>query len=574
MDFLTKRNDFKFSKLITLSTKLNVKNITLNNDNIQNLKLDFSSWPSVQTKYSKILVNNLSMLLPGNTEIITNGIISNSTVPTYRGEINVISQNPKEYMDWRFNKKMSEEFNNSTVSIKSDIVLMPYVFQLYNTQFASKNTQFISSLLALNYPGKDKLQLYAKISADNINLDDFDVDDKFDDIIYTLYSSDYDSSGEKFDQNTNNLNFLRNQKGFKNITLEVGKLIFKKQPFHNTHVNIDLSKDKLKIDHVNIKHKFGKYSGTFLLNLPGLKQSIEVDLYFTELHDQFLYLILPKQEKFYQRYKSELASVGKEKTNVSDINFFSIGNFNGNFNCVVDKLYFKDILFNKFLLKGEVKDRDINFKNISVSGFNGEIKANGYISTIRPVIMMKLGVGLGNVDPSLILEKLLNYKNYSGYVTTKGIFSSKGVNYEEIKQNLGGTLNIIGKNIVYNGLGLDELADLPQLKTNLDYKLKRLNYYSRYGETKFNDVSGIINIENYLAQITNLKLDNDRLTGLSSLVYSFLDNSLSANSKFSFIPTQNSSPIVIDITNSGTLAKTKTTINISELENYLRKNSD
>jgi hypothetical protein len=100
--------------------------------------------------------------------------------------------------------------------------------------------------------------------------------------------------------------------------------------------------------------------------------------------------------------------VGKKKINVSDINFFSIGNFNGNFNCVIDKLYFKDILFNKFLLKGEVQDRDINFKNISASGFNREIKANGYISTIRPVVMMKFGVGLGNVDPSLILEKLLN----------------------------------------------------------------------------------------------------------------------------------------------------------------------
>ena len=78
-------------------------------------------------------------------------------------------------------------------------------------------------------------------------------------------------------------------------------------------------------------------------------------------------------------------------------------------------------------------------------------------------------------------------------------------------------------------------------------------------------MSGTINIKNYLAQITNFKLDNDRLTGLNSLVYSFLDNSLSANSKFSFIPTQNSSPIVIDITNSGTLANTRTTVNVAEL---------
>ena len=574
LNFLTKRNDFKFSKLIALSTNVNVKDIILNNDNIQNLKLDFSSWPSVQTKHRKILVNNFSMLLPGNTKIATDGIISHSTVPIYRGEINFTSQNPKEFINWRYNHKMPKEFNNSSVSIKSDVVVMPYVFRLYNTQFASKNTQFLSSFLALNYPGENKLQLYTKVSADNINLDDFDINDKFDDIIYTLYSSDYDNSGEKFDQNTNNLNFLRNQKGFKNLTLEVEKLIFKKQLFHNTHVNIDLSKDKLKIDHVNVKHKFGKYSGTFLLNLPGLKPSIEMDLYFTELYDQFLYLILPKQEKFYQRYKDELSSIGRKKPDISDINFYSIGNFNGNFNFAVDRLYLKDILLNNFLLKGEIKDRDINFTNISANGFNGEIKANGYISTIRPVIIMESGVGLGNVDPSLVLEKLLNYKNYSGYVTATGLFSSKGSNYEEIKQNFNGTLNITGKNIIYSGLGLDELANLPQLKTNLDYKLKRLSYYSRYGETKFNDVSGTINIKDYLAQITNLKLNNNRLTGLNNLVYSFLDNSLSANSKFSFIPIQNSSPIVIGITNSGTLAKTKTIIDISELENYLRKSSN
>ena len=71
----------------------------------------------------------------------------------------------------------------------------------------------------------------------------------------------------------------------------------------------------------------------------------------------------------------------------------------------------------------------------------------------------------------------------------------------------------------------------------------------------------------------NLKLTNERLTGLLNLVYSFSDNSLNANSKFSFIPVRNSNPITIDIINSGTLVDTKAAVDVSALENYLRKNS-
>ena len=57
----------------------------------------------------------------------------------------------------------------------------------------------------------------------------FNFDNKFDDIMYVLYKSDFDNSGEKLDQNTNNLNFLRTQRGYKNLTLEVDNLIFKNQ---------------------------------------------------------------------------------------------------------------------------------------------------------------------------------------------------------------------------------------------------------------------------------------------------------------------------------------------------------
>ena len=339
-------------------------------------------------------------------------------------------------------------------------------------------------------------------------------------------------------------------------------------------INLDISKDRLKVDHVNIKHKYGKYSGHFILSLPGIKPLIDTDFNFTELHDKFLYLLFPSQEKFSKRYKKELLKVGQNKEKISDINFYSLRNFDGNFRFNINKFFIKDFEFDNFALAGSIENQGINFDNISAEAFNGEVKANGDISMLRPIYSMQLGLGLGNINPSLLLNKLIHYENNSGYMSASGVFLSKGINLEEIRQNLTGSVNIEGRNIQYNGLGLVELADIPQLQTNLDYKLKRLNYYSRYGETQFDNVSGTINIKNSIAKMINLKLTNERLTGLLNLVYSFSEDALDANSKFSFIPVKNSSPIAIDIANSGTLANTKTVVDVSALENYLRTNSN
>lgn len=573
LDFLTKRREFEFSTFITSSTNLNIGKITLNNKFINDFKLEFSSWPSITKNNQKILLNNLSMVFPGNTKFITHGIISNSTVPIFRGQLLFTSESPKDLIEWKYDNKITEQINNSPISIKSDIVLMPYILQLYHTQVVSKSTQLMSSILALNYPGKNKMQLYTKISADSLNLDDLNFDNKFNDIMYVLYKSDFDNSGKKLDQNTDNLNFLRTQRGYKNLTLEVDKLIFKNQPFFNTLINLDISNDKLKVDHVNIQHEYGRYSGHFLLSLPGIKPSVQVDLNFTELHDKFLPLLFPSQEELRKRYESELSQTGENLEKISDLNFYSLKNFDSDFRFSVDKLYLKDLELDNFIVAGNIQNQAINLKNIGAQAFNGSIKANGNISMQRPVYSIQLGLGLTNVNPSLLLNNFLGYNNNNGYMSASGILSSKGIDSEEIKQNFTGSINIEGKDIEYNGLGLVELANLPQLQTDLDYKLERLNYYSQYGKTQFNDVSGTIDIKDSIAQIMNLKLSNERLTGLLNLIYSFSDDSLNTNSKFSFIPVTNSDPITLDITSSGTLTNTKTIINVSALENYLRKNT-
>ena len=56
-------------------------------------------------------------------------------------------------------------------------------------------------------------------------------------------------------------------------------------------------------------------------------------------------------------------------------------------------------------MTGNIQNQENNFKNIGAQAFNGNIKANGNISMQRPVYSVQLGLGLSNVNPSLLLNK-------------------------------------------------------------------------------------------------------------------------------------------------------------------------
>jgi hypothetical protein len=215
-------------------------------------------------------------------------------------------------------------------------------------------------------------------------------------------------------------------------------------------------------------------------------------------------------------------------------------------------------------------DGGVNVSNFSAKGFNGNIKANGSISTSRPIFAMQFGIGLNNIDPSLLLSYLTNTDNNSGYLSASGTLSTKGMTRADFINNLNGNFQIQAKDINHNGFDLVELVNLAQLNTTYDEKMKQLDYYSKYGNTNFSNVSGALVMTNGIVNLSNITLVNPKANGSLNLVYSFLDHSLSANSKFAFLPKANATPIVINVNGSGDISNLQMNIDTSLLEQYLR----
>jgi hypothetical protein len=575
LNFLTTKTDLDFSKFITSSVNLNIAKLLYKQGDINNFILNFDIWSSTTPRRTKVLLNNLSMTLPGDSKFNTYGILYNVIVPTFKGQMSFTSAKPKEFLLWQYKSDFSEndKVYNSPILAQSGVTLMPYVFQLNGVQVASQNTQVLADVLTLNYPNNKNSQCYTDVVADNVNLDDFGLNDKFDDLIYILYSTDFNNSEKDFIQQTNNLNFLRSQNGSKSFYIEVNNLTFKNELFHNITVDVDLSRNYLRLDHLRVEHDLLKYTGEVKLHSSNIKPKLDINLNFSKFDNKLIDTILPSQTSLKKRYQEAISNKeqDKQQSAISDINFYGINNFNGKFNIHIDKFYSEDTEFDDVLVNGNLVDGGVNIKNISAKGFNGDIKATGSISTSRPIFAAQCGIGLSNIDPSLLMSYLTDTDNNSGYLSASGTLSTKGMSKNDFTNNMNGSFQLQAKDIKYNGFDLVELANLPQLNATYDEKMKQLNYYSKYGQTNFSDVSGALTITNGVANLSNITLTNDRANGSLNLVYSLLDNSLSANSKFSFFPKANATPVVINLSSSGDITNAQTVIDTTELEQCLRK---
>ena len=573
LDFITTKRNLAFTKFVTTSANLHINKLFYKQDNIDNFKLNFSFWPSQKPNRRKILINNLSMVLPGSSKFEIYGVMLNDQVPIFRGQTSFISNKPKDLLLWYYKNPPPNKLENTPIIVKSGIIFMPYVLQLHDIQLASKNINMLVDVLALNYPGPSDLQIYTEIIANKINLDHLNLDDKLNDLIYILYSSDFDNSGKAFSKKTDNLNFIRSQKGFKNFTVETKELTINDQLFYGFNVNIDINNHYLRLDHLHADSRLASYTGSIQLDLFNMKPTLDVNLVFSKLDSKLFKIMLPTQTTLKERYQKQL-SLQEDKNNatkIGDINFYGINNFNGKFNITMDKLYTKDVDFNNVQLLGSIVNGGIKIDNINAQGFNGNIKVTGNISTLRPVFSLECGVGLDNINPSLLLNYLINNNNNVGYMSSSGVLSSKGANREDFIKNLNGQFRIQGKNIKYNNFGILELIELPQLEIPYNEKLKRLNYYKRYGESQFDDVTGDLIIRNGIAETLSMQLNNKRTSDLLNFIYSFIDNSLSGNAKFSFIPKEGEKSILINVHSTGDVSKAQVKVDTSDLEQYLKK---
>ena len=116
---------------------------------------------------------------------------------------------------------------------------------------------------------------------------------------------------------------------------------------------------------------------------------------------------------------------------IDSINLFGINNFTGNFNFNVDKFLGDKFELDDVNLSGAFDNGNLHVKNFSADGLNGNIKSNGYISTLRPIYNIKFALGFSDINPNYIFKNILAINNNSGYMSASGSFKTRGANKKD-----------------------------------------------------------------------------------------------------------------------------------------------
>ncbi|WHQ47044.1 MAG: hypothetical protein MTP17_01590 [Candidatus Midichloria sp.] len=132
-----------------------------------------------------------------------------------------------------------------------------------------------------------------------------------------------------------------------------------------------------------------------------------------------------------------------------------------------------------------------------------------------------------------------------------------------------GKVNIIGKNIKWNGSDLDEIIKAPDLTLSASNKISRINYHSNYGSSFFSNMKGSIDIKGSLLNFNNVKLSNNRISGAMAAMYDASSQPLILFAKHSFIPIGVNSPVTFNVKSIGQMPKLNTEFDITQLIHFI-----
>ena len=570
-NYILKNRDFSIPKNVSSSINIEIENIKLFQDYIKNFKLDIN----IFTK--KAFLNDLSFTMPGMSVAKVNGIVTTNRVrPKFDGELIFVSKVLPEFTNWLHIIPLQNDQYNSLM-LKSDISILPHILELNNIKFASNNLRMLGKVI-ISEDSSHKLNTNAFVNINALNLKSIGLNELFYNILKTLYITDLDKTGYTFTKLTNDFHPLRKLNAVYNINVNINKLNLQNQLLNNFFTSITAKQNALKIHHFELENNSNKIAGDleFLLLAfkPYLKTNLQLDTFNVETFKNIFPMKKLNEDLMYyidnnDFYKKKIADKEIIPTN---INLFGINNIDGELHTTINNLILYNNILQNFKLYTTLNDGVIKIDNLQSEVFGGEVALTGNITAMQPIIYIDLAASTYNINPNPLFYTIFKKEKIGGYTSMSGIFNTSGADWSTLKEKLTGKIRILGKNITWNGFNTAKIIQASDSTTNsYEDDLKILNYYSQYGTSFFDSISGDIQIKDQIATIPNLMIKTNRATGSFAANYYISNDKLDSIANFSFIPIGSQSPLLFSFVTTGNMQNPDTKFEGKNIISYLRQ---
>jgi hypothetical protein len=563
---------FDFDLPHSLFGKINIafKEVILNKQEIKNIDL------LSNLVESKVVVSELAMELPGASNIKISGVISHNEVrPKFDGAVNLEIKDYKNFRNWiNIGFDDLNILNSQQLSLSSNMVIMPRNLRLSHLKINSGNLSAFAKV-AFKYIGENKLSTNAVIRINEIDGDAIGVSKLTDNFIANLYGSDFEKTGIKFYEITDDFKWVRDFPISLNLKLIIEKFKYRDMLFPNFYVESHMSPNNFSIDELSLNTEQAQVSGKISLATSDIIPKLSVDLTANKISAGFIEKIMPKQELLISRQKQFLSNTpdAAATTIVGGANFYGIHNIIGDFKIKANDYLSPTMPLKNFNLMAESQDGIIKIDYVNADAFQGKLDLSGNLVIASSIPVYSLTFSLTNAKLLNLLKYYGEYDKLNGYVSLSGSLVTKGAEMDTIFSNLSASANVLGKNISWDGFDIGEIVRLGDGKSPFNEKLDKFKHFSQNGQSIFEDLSGSVKVSGGIASLNDFKFSNTRISGAYAARVDLKNKLINSFTRINFIPYGRSATMTIDIAGSGSLNAFTPTITAANYMRFLQDNS-
>jgi len=578
LSYLVNTFDFSLDDSLSAMIGINIKEIALNGDKITDIKGSMDIFNGI------MLIDSISANFPGSGKASFDGKVTHNTIrPQLNGQMKLQIPDFKNFASWADIKdKRIADMKHLVAAL--DLDLIPNHLIMDNIKAALGDVKFVGKIIAHDDTNTN-LSFDASLRFNQLNLDDLQITDEVDGLLYNLFVSDFDKTGEKFSAFTRDLRWLRTWKHRLNLELTVDEVVLKKQSLDNVYMSMELMSNNLLINRISVDSDNMTFHGNLNMTMPLFRPYIAGKIIFDKLDVTKAALLLPDFSTYRKAYRDSLtatfaATPAKDPVEEQDrknalelstyeFNFLGATNYDADLDLEINNIASQTpiaaLTFHANLLNGV-----INIKNISAQAFDGAVEGNASIVAITSVPYFNAAFALINVQPGKIYNFITGYpKNMDGYLSASVQIAARGMNSDGLYNNLSGKAEFAAKRVPWNGFDLGKVIEGVESSWDISDKMKVVKYYTDYGNTIFDSVKGSIAIADGIATTNNVLLQNDRVSAVLAASYSIPSKMCSLVSRYAFIPTGRNNQLLIDMQSKGEISQLKTDVSYDSIQKYL-----
>lgn len=522
----------------------------------------------------KIVFDTITLNLPGSSTLTLKGDFTHNQIrPKFEGEIELAILDIDSFNKWlNLNFIKTDDKTYKIINLAAKINIIPRNIWLSDLTI-NWNQLNASGKVSVKHTGQRALSITSELNIDQLNSDDTEFVKSFDNFIGQLYAYDYDRSGDKFYQITNDFNWLRNFPIHLDSDLTIDKFIFKGMNFSNFVLNTTTSSNNFIVRNIQFDHPDASLNANLSLITSSIAPNITTNFNISYLTQDFIEKVMPTKD-YLIAYQSQAVKLDPENTQsviIGGANFFNLNSVTGNVKLKAKSLKFQDLLLKNVNIEASAQDGLISIPEINVDLFNGNLQSATNIAIYSLIPSYSVAFAYNNFMLKDFLNYYGGYNSLDGYASMNGNVITKGPDVDSLYANIAAQINFLGKRVVWNGFNIGEIVNLSEYKATLIEKSNKLELYSKSGQSLFDNLEGKIVIDQGLASLEDFKFSNNRVAGAFAGKLDVKNRLISSFTRINFIPIDRASIMSIDITDSSSLSDdSKAKVNYSNYLNFLK----